>query len=122
MSVQDISKKLVAFCQAGQNLEAIDALYSDDIVSVEAGAPPAGDATTVGKAAVLGKSKWWRENHEIHSAKVEGPFPNGQNFAAIFEYDITFKPTGQRFNMREVAVYETAGDKIVRESFYYAMG
>jgi len=71
---------------------------------------------------VLGKSKWWRENHEIHSAKVEGPFPNGQNFAAIFEYDITFKPTGQRFNMREVAVYETAGDKIVRESFYYAMG
>jgi ketosteroid isomerase-like protein len=121
MSVVEIANQLVAFCKAGKNLEAINTLYADDIVSVEAHTPPGGGERVMrGIDAVRGKSEWWAANHEIHSAGVEGPWPHGDDrFAVRFSYDITNKPSGMRISMDEIAVFTLANGKIVREEFFY---
>ena len=70
--------------------------------------------------AVRGKGSWWVENNEVHSATANGPFLNGDNqFAVEYTYDVTFKPTGKRGVMHEMALYTVEGDRIVREHFFY---
>ena len=123
MSAQEIGNKLVAFCKEGKNLESINTLYADNVVSVEAGTPPEGERVAKGIDAVRAKNQWWSENHEIHSAGVEGPYPHGDDkFAVRFNYDITHKPSGQRMQMDEVAVFSVENDKVVREEFFYQTG
>lgn len=121
MTTLEIAKKLVELCSAGKNEEAKTSLYSSDIVSVEAGAAPGQSPESVGLDKVLAKGKWWTDNHTIHSAKVEGPWPQGDRFVVRFTYDITQKQSGNRITMDEVGLYTVKGDKIVREEFFYAM-
>ena len=122
-NAKTIGEKLVALCKEGKNDVAIQELYSDDIVSVEAEAAPGMEREAKGRAAVVGKGQWWVENHEIHSANVQGPFPHGEDrFAVVFDYDVTFKPMSKRQKLHEVALYTIDGGKIVREEFFYNMG
>jgi ketosteroid isomerase-like protein len=122
MNTLEIGKKMVELCREGKNDEAIKTLFSKDIVSVEAGAPPGQDATTKGMEAVLGKGKWWVDNHIVHSAKAEGPWPHGDRYIVRFTYDVTFKPDNKRFTMDEAALYTVANGKVVKEEFFYTMG
>jgi ketosteroid isomerase-like protein len=122
MTAMEVGKKLVELCQQGKNHEAMETLYSPDIVSVEAMSPPGGSPEMKGIDAVMGKGKWWVENHEVHSAVCEGPFPNGDRFIVRFNYDVTNKPSGKRMKMDEAALYTVAGGKIVKEEFFYSMG
>ena len=92
------------------------------VVSVEAQAMPNMPAEMRGIQAVIGKGKWWNENHTMHSASCQGPFPNGDRFACIFKFDVTNKPSNQRFQMEEVALYTVKDGKIVREEFFYVGG
>jgi ketosteroid isomerase-like protein len=120
MNTMDIANKLVALCREGRNDEALTSLYAEHAVSVEAGAPPGGDAESKGLQAIRGKGEWWRDNHEVHSASVTGPWPHGNRFIVGFQVDVTFKPSGQRMKMDEVALYTVENGKIVREEFFYA--
>ena len=124
MSAIEIANQLVAFCKEGKSLESINTLYAEDVVSVEAAPPPAGgERVTKGIEGVRAKNQWWSDNHEIHSASVEGPWPHGDDrFAVRFTYDITNKPSGMRMQMDEIAVFHVADGKISREEFFYQMG
>ena len=122
MTTLEVGKKLVELCKQGKNDVALDTLYAPDVVSVEAGGPPGQDPETRGLAGVQAKSKWWGENHTVHSATVDGPYPNGDQFVVKFVYDITQKQTGNRIKMEEMALYTVKDDKIAREVFFYAMG
>ena len=121
MSTMDIANKLVDLCRQGKNHEA-KSMYAADAVSVEAIAQPGMEREAKGLAAIQGKGEWWRANHEIHSAAVTGPWPNGDRFIVGFQYDVTNKPSGQRMKMDEVGLYTIANGKIVREEFFYAGG
>ena len=121
MTTQEVADKLVKLCSVGEFLEAVEALYSTDIVSMEAGAPPGGSREAKGLAAVKAKAEWWTANHEVHSSVVEGPLVAGAHFAVVFKMDVTFKPQSKRFKMEEVAVYKVADGKIVYEEFFYNM-
>lgn len=121
MTTQEVAKELVRLCSAGKFHEAMKALYSPDIVSMEAGAPPGGSRESKGIAAVTAKADWWTANHEVHSAKLEGPLVAGSHFAVVFKLDVTFKPQSKRFTMEEIAVYKVADGKIVYEEFFYNM-
>ena len=121
MTTREIANSLVKLCSEGKFHEALEAHYSPDIVSMEAGAPPGGSRESKGLAAVKAKGEWWVSNHEVHSAIVEGPLVAGAHFAVTFKMDVTFRPQGRRFTMEEVAVYKVADGKIVYEEFFYAM-
>lgn len=121
MTTQEVANQLVKLCSEGKFAEATDALYSPDIVSMEAGAPPGMSRETKGLAGVKAKGEWWTANHEVHGVKVEGPLVAGSHFAVTFKLDVTFKPEGRRFTMEEVAVYKVANGKVVYEEFFYNM-
>jgi ketosteroid isomerase-like protein len=124
MSVQEIGQKLVELCRAGRNLEALS-LYAPDAVSVEAVGSETMPAVMKGIDAIRGKGEWWFANNEIHRSDARGPYPNGERFAVVFDFEFTSKegPTaGQRVKMEEVALYTVENGKIVREEFFYSMG
>jgi hypothetical protein len=121
VTTQEVANTLVKLCSQGKFEDATKQLYSPDIVSMEAVAPPGGSRESKGIDAVIAKGKWWAENHEIHSATVEGPLVAGPYFSTVFKLDVTFKPEKKRFKMEEVALYKVADGKIVHEEFFYTM-
>lgn len=121
MTTKEVADTLVGLCSEGKFQEATKALYAPDIVSMEAGAPPGQSRESKGLAAVMAKGEWWADNHDVHSAIVEGPLVAGSHFAVVFKLDVTFKPESRRFVMEEAAVYKVADGKIVYEEFFYNM-
>jgi hypothetical protein len=121
-TTQEVADQLVKMCREGKFREAVASLYAEDIVSMEAGAPPGMSRESKGLAAVKAKGEWWQANHEVHSASVEGPLVAASHFTCTFKMDVTFKPENRRFQMEEVAVYRIEGGKVVYEEFFYKMG
>ena len=121
MSAIEIGAKLVALCRQGRATEAVDALYDEKIVSIEAQGSDELPARMEGIEAIKGKNAWWYENHELHETSAAGPFCGHREdqFAVLFEMDVTFKPTGERQKLVEVALYTVANDKIAQEEFFY---
>ncbi|HEX3759666.1 MAG TPA: nuclear transport factor 2 family protein [Kofleriaceae bacterium] len=122
MTTLEVGKKLVELCKQGKNQEAMETLYAPDIVSVEAAAMANFPAEARGLEAVAAKGKWWSDNHTVHSASCDGPWPNGERFIVRFSYDVTNKPSNQRFKMDETALFTVKNGKIVREEFFYVTG
>lgn len=122
MSIAEVAKGLVDLCRQNKNIEAIEKYYSEDIVSVESVGSPEAPAEMQGLSAVKGKNKWWLDNHEILSARVNGPYIGESQFAVEFVYDVTQKASGKQFHMNEMALYTVKGDKIVHEHFFYNAG
>lgn len=122
MSTIDVATKYVELCKKNDHETILSTLFSPDVVSVEAGAPPGASAEVKGVKAVMEKGKKWMDTHTIHEARVEGPWPNGDRFIVRFTYDVTNKPSGKRMKLDEAALFTVQNDKIVREEFYYSMG
>jgi ketosteroid isomerase-like protein len=118
-STTAVANELVALCRAGRNLDALAKLYSPKIVSIEPVGTEALPAEMTGIDAVRQKNKWWFDNNELNSSEVNGPFVGGDQFAVQYLLDTTFKPTGQRSVMTEMALYTVKDGKIVREQFFY---
>src|SRR5918994_5746262 len=118
-STISIANELVALCRAGRNLEAIAKLYSPKIVSIEPVGSETMPAEMTGIEAIRQKNEQWFENYEVNSAEVNGPFVGGDQFAVQYVSDTTFKPTGQRSTMSEMALYTVKDGKIAREQFFY---
>ena len=114
-----VGQELVDLCRQGRNGDAIERLYSKDIVSVEPMGNAAMPAEMNGIDAIRKKHEWWTENMEVHSAEVRGPFASGDDFAVYYNLETTFKPTGKRSTMKEMALYTVQQGKIVREEFFY---
>ena len=120
MNTREIAEKLCDHCRNGTEAEGLKTLYAADAVSVEPMSMPDQDPVSKGVDAIQAKHDWWAANFEVHEANLEGPFINGDNFSVIFELDVTQKATGERWKAKEVALYEVADGKIVRESFFMA--
>jgi len=115
-----VADELVSFCRTGKNMDAINSLYSPDIVSIESMGNETMPREQKGLDAIRAKNQWWGENNTVHSATVDGPFVgNDDKFAVYYNYDVTFNPTGKRNNMEEMALYTVKDGKVVREQFFY---
>jgi ketosteroid isomerase-like protein len=116
MTTQDVANDLVALCREGKFAESGEKYWAEDVVSVEA----MGDnAVSTGKSAARGKGEWWANAHDVHGIEVEGPYVNGDQFTVRFKMDVTFKESGQRMSMDEVALYTLKDGKIAEERFFY---
>lgn len=118
MTTLETGKKLVELCKQNKNLEALDSLYSPEIVSLEPHAMPGMPLETHGIEAIRGKNVSWFANQKINSSTIDGPFVNGDRFSVNFKYDVTNNKNGKRMNMAEIGVYTVKNDKIVKEEFF----
>jgi len=117
MNTEEVAKKVVELCRKQAWNEAVDTLYSDDIVSVEAQGMEGGSPETHGIAGVRKKVEWWTNSMEVHSSKVSEPFVAHDRFVVQFDVDVTDKESKKRFQMSEAGVYTVKDGKIVREEF-----
>jgi hypothetical protein len=117
MTTAETATAFTDMLKAGEHIGAASTFNAPNIVSLEAMDGPM--ARIEGTAAVKAKSDWWYGAHEVHSAVATGPYVNGEQFAVIFNLDVTAKETGQRMQMQEVGLYTVKGGKIVEEKFMY---
>ena len=117
MNTQEVANKVVELTRKQAWKEALDTLYSKDIVSVEARAMESGSPESRGIGAVRAKTDWWVNNMQVHSAKVSGPFVAHDRFVVQYDMDVTDKNSKKRMQLSEVGVYTVKDGKIVREEF-----
>jgi hypothetical protein len=117
MNTAEVAKKVVELVRKQAWYEALDTLYDNDIVSVEAFSAGGGPTETRGKEGVRGKIDWWVNAMEVHSFKAGEPFVANDRFVVEYDADVTEKESKQRRQMSEVGVYTVKNGKIVREEF-----
>ena len=116
-STEEVATKLVDYCRKGEWRKALDDLYAQDIVSVEAREMENMPAEMRGIDQVRGKTDWWEKNMEVHDSKVSGPFVAGDTFVVRFDIDATDRNSKERMKMSEVGIYTVKDDKIAHERF-----
>ena len=121
MNAQEVASRLVQLCREGKNVEAINELYDDDIVSNEPeGSPMAGK--TVGKQAVLeSTNRWFDSVEQLHSVEISDPLVSDGFFACTMKIDATYKEHGRNV-MSELCVYQVRDGRIVSDQFFYNTG
>ena len=122
-----VADRLVALCREGQFKEAVEELYADDAVQIEAvDMPPESpmQRVTEGKAALLKSHDEFDRNVEVHGCEVGDPFPHGDRFICSMTLDATYNQgpmAGQRSKNAEMCLYTVENGKITRGEFFYAM-
>ena len=120
MTTQEVANRLVSLCREGKNIEAMEELYGDNVVSTEM--PGAPNPVTSGIKEVVAKSEQWLNNvQEFHRSEISEPQVAGDHFSCTMDFDVTFKDRGRQ-QMQEVCVYKVDNGKIVNEQFFYNMG
>lgn len=118
MNTWDVAKKWKEMCEQGKNLECINELYAENVVSKEM---PGMGEDVIGKQNVWNKSKDWLESVEsFHASEIGEPIVAGNFFTAKMGFDCTFKERGRQ-KMEEVCVYEVKDGKIASEQYFYSM-
>ena len=116
--VSEVANQLADYCRKGDFEKAMQEFYAPEILSVEACEMPGMPRETKGLQAVLKKGQQWIAAHEIHRVEVNGPLVSETEFALQFTMDVTDKQSGQRFTMKEIAVYQVSDGKIVRRTVF----
>jgi hypothetical protein len=116
-TTSEVAQKVMELVGKQAWYEALDTLYDDNIVSVEARTSDDSSPETRGKEGVRGKIDWWVNAMEVHSFKASGPFVAHDRFVIQYDADVTDKGAKKRFQLSEVGVYTVKGGKIVREEF-----
>ncbi len=120
MSVQEVANRLVLLCREGKNVDAINELYDDDIVSHEPEGSPM--KARNGKDAVLDATNQWFESvKELHNVYISNPIVAGDFFACTMKIDATYKEHGRNV-MDELCVFEVNDGKIISDRFFYNTG
>ena len=117
MTTEEVAKKVVELVRKQAWYEALDTLYDDNIVSVEAYSAGGGPTETRSKEGVRGKIDWWVNAMQVHSFTASDPFVGHDRFVVQYDADVTDKQSKQRRKLCEVGVYTVNNGKIVREEF-----
>jgi len=117
MNTEEVAKRVVELVRKQAWYEALDTLYDDNIVSVEAYSMGGESPETRGKEGVRGKIDWWVNAMEVHSFDAKGPFVGHDRFVVQYDADVTDKNSKERRKLSEVGVYTVKNGKIVREEF-----
>ena len=117
MTTEEIGKNVVELTRKQAWREAVDTLYSNDIVSVEAQGMGGESPEKHGLEAVRGKVEWWINSMTVYDIKVSGPFVAHDRFVVLYDLEFGEKTSNERIKMSEAGVYTVKNGKIVREEF-----
>lgn len=104
MKTEEVAKKVVELTRAQAWKEAVDTLYAEDIVSVEARGRDGGSPEVKGIDAVRAKTEWWVNAMEVHSFEVSRPFVAHDRFVVQYDIDVTDRDSKKRMQLSEVGV------------------
>ena len=124
-STMEVGQRLVELCKVNRNVDAVNTLYAQDVLSIEAAGHPGMPQRQQGIDAIRGKNQWWIDNHTVNSTTIAGPFPHGERFIILYKTDVTPKAgpkAGQRMQVEEAGLYTVRDGKVVQEEFFYNMG
>jgi len=120
MNTQEVANKWAQMCREGKNLDCVNELYAENVVSREMPGMPGPDKVE-GRQNVWNKNKEWLESvKEFHASEISDPIVAGNHFTAKMGFDCTFNERGRQ-KMEELCVYEVKNGKIVSEQYYYSM-
>ena len=122
MTTAEVATQLVALCREGKFIDAVESLYGDGVVSIEAMDYQGMGREMYGKEAVTAKNRSWFEDNDVHRVSITGPFVSPERFAVWYSFDWTRRASGERVMLDEVAVYTVVDGKITREEFLYSAG
>ena len=111
------AQKLCQMIGEGKLKEAIDELYADDVIVIEATGESFQGKDTQQKRLV----EWQSGLDAFHGGGVHAITANEDEQVTMVEswVDVTFKGAPGPTKFEEVAVQHWKDDKIVRERFYY---
>jgi len=122
MNTEEVAQKVVELVRKQAWYEALDLLYDDNVVSVEAYSAGGGSPETRGKEGVRGKIDWWVNAMQVHSFGASAPFVGHDRFVVQYDAEVSDKKTKERRKLTEVGVYTVTNGKIVREEFLPRVG
>lgn len=117
MTTKEVANTLVSLCRQGKFEEAMNTLYSQDIVSVEPAHVP--DNIVKGMEAVRQKSAYFATSFQVHGIEVSDALVSENHFSVQMAMDVTQQDNQQRYTMGEICVYEVKDGKIVHEQFFF---
>ncbi|MGI8432937.1 MAG: SnoaL-like domain-containing protein [Chthoniobacterales bacterium] len=117
MDTKQVGEKVVELVRKQAWHEAIDTLYGDEVVSVEAQGREGESPEKRGIDAVRAKADWWVASMEVYEFKATGPFVAHDRFVVLYDVDFSEKGKPDRIQMSEAGVYTVKEGKIVREEF-----
>src|SRR5437879_11735599 len=115
MNTEQVAKKVVELVRKQAWYEALDTLYDDNIVSVEAYSAGGGSPETRGKEGVRGKIDWRVNSMEVHSFDAHAPFVRHDRFVVESDADVSDKKSQERRKVSEVCVYTEKNGQIIRD-------
>lgn len=118
MTTEEVAKRLIELCRAGQWSQAQEELYADDVESIE----PAGThwESVKGMDAIRKKGQEWSGMIEqFHGNEISEPLITENHIAVRMVSDTTMKGIG-RMKFEELGIYEVKNGKVIREQFFYA--
>ena len=121
MTTHEVAAQLVALCRDGKYLDAVNTLYANDIVSIEAVDYQGLGREMRGKDAIVAKNTGWLQDNDVHTVTVKGPFVSPETFAIHYSFEWTRRASGEHVQFAEVGVYTVDDGKITREEFLYAV-
>ena len=119
-----VANRLVELCRAGGFMEAVEELYADDAVQIEAlDMPGPMPKVTQGKAALVESHKQFSQSVDVHNVDVGEPYPHEDRFIVSMVMDHTPKQgpmAGKRTEAKEMCLYTVKDGKISKAEFFYA--
>ena len=118
MTTQEVANRLVTLCREGKSQQAIQELYSPEIVSVEPEGAP--NRIVKGLDAIAKKGVQFQSMLEkIYSSEVSDPIVAENFFSCTMKMNVQMKGVPVPVDMDEVCLYTVNSGKIVREEFFY---
>jgi len=117
MNIDEISSRLVHLLREKRFLEAQQELFHENIISIEPDFHP--KAKTEGLSNLQQKERAFLKNVRTwKDFKVSHPIVGANHFCIrMYSKLLTHHPS--ELEIDELIVYEVAGDKIVKEQFFY---
>lgn len=118
MNTQEVANRWVELCREGKNLDCVNELYAQNVISREMPGMPEGELVS-GRDNILAKNREWLESvEEFHASDISEPIIADNHFTSRMTFDVTFKERGRQ-KMEELAVFEVQNGKITNEQFFY---